>query len=218
MLNIFCRKREVGSETMIMAYPKAVLILCLYILIESRAVPTTISDTEQSQNVIKQADEETVQESKLDYVNSAKLQDDVRWNKKQTSTNASANRTSKKRCGCNNTEGNGTNKRNNAKCNNGQESSNRQNKRQGNQKGEMGNRGQVGHHRDERVQTSIEETESSGYESDNSKPQKGYKPYKGHDEAESNKTGDNEGQKEENIPEKIIDKFKNVKQQILKKN
>lgn len=206
MLNIFRRNRE---SDMTMEYPKVILFLCLYILFETRALSTTINGTDQSQTMIKQADQGTVQETKLDSFNSEKIHDDILQNLKKSMTNASVNR--KKRCNCNhkNEVGTDKNKTNHMKCgnHNGHASSNCQNKNHGNrcgngsQNGEAGNCGQ-GSNQGGSGQSGNGQTESSGYGGGQNKPQK----------------GGNEGSKEEIRPTKIIDKLKNVKEQILKKN
>lgn len=148
---------------MIMKYPKAVLVLSLYILIETRALPTAINGTDQSKNVTKQADERAEQEAKLEYVNTVKLQDVIFKDIKKSNRNACmCCDDHRKECSCKDTAVNcmniyknkvGTheNKKNPMKCDNhnDQKSSNCRNKRHGNgcdcgcEKGKAGNCGQV---------------------------------------------------------------------------
>lgn len=221
-----------------MEYSKTVLVFCIYTLIETRALPTTIDDTNQSQNVIKQADQETVTETEFVTVNAEILQDDFYQNIKKSSMNDSVEHKKRGRCGCRNTA-NGASTDKNEKMmmmkmksghHNGQKSNNCQHKKRGNhsgrryQKGEAGKHGHVTYH-GENKESGNEQTESSNYlttihhyEADNNKPQNGDKPQKEQGKPHSNKTGEKEGQKEETIPEKFKDALKNVKKQILKKN
>lgn len=201
-----------------MELSKVVLVLCLYIVIKSSALPTTINGTDQSQNAIKQADQDAVQKTTVDNVNTVKLQDDFPQ-QDYVSQDVKKSTMSKKRCSCKHgANGNADkNMNNHMKCdnNNGHKSSNCQNKKQKCQKGEAGNCGSNG---EGSGHGGNEKTESSGYESDKSKYEKGDKPHKEQGKPDGNKTGGYEGQKEETIPEKMIDSWKNVKQQILKKN
>lgn len=205
-----------------MEHPKAVFILFLYILIVTIALPTAINGTDQSKNVTEQ---EMVQETKSNYVNTVQLQDGIYIDLKKSNTNAcTCCDDDKKKCNCKHTAANciyknkvGThkNKRNH------KENNNCRNKRHGCgcgcDKGKAGNCGQVGNHGGRSEKSSNGPTESNSYEGDKNEPQKSDKQNKDKGEFDGIKTEGNERQKEATGPEKNMDKL-NVKQQILKIN